>query len=110
MLKPEFANEFQLIVDTANQVRRVIAGIVHEDPTSREFMDEVKIQMQPGPDGSLGIIGWCARDPIEGMPDEQFNEEIEIIPRLLSVEQELARREQLMAELPVVPEQSPFKR
>jgi hypothetical protein len=81
-LKPGYANELEAIIEISNQVRRVIAGIAHEDPTSEEFLKEVKIQMQPRPDGGLAIIGWINREPVPGIPDERFNEEIEIVPDL----------------------------
>lgn len=81
-LKPGHANDLNAIIEVSNQVRRIIAGIAHEDFTSTEFVEEVKIQMQPRPDGGLAIIGWIDREPVPGIPDEQFNEEIEVIPEL----------------------------
>jgi hypothetical protein len=75
-LKSSHANEWDSVIAIGNQVRRVLAGIVHEDPDNEEYQDEVKIQMQPGENNTLVIIGWIGRDPIDGMPDEQFDEEV----------------------------------
>lgn len=80
VIKPGHANDWNAIAQVSNQVRRVIAGIANSDPTSEAFMDEVKIQMQPRPDGALAVLGWIERDPVEGIPDEDYDPEIEIIP------------------------------
>jgi hypothetical protein len=104
-LKPSAANDFASIVKIGEQVRRVLAGIVNEDMNDLRFIDEIKIQMQPRPDGGLAIIGWISRDPVKGIPDEQYDEEIEIIPEIIEPSEFSLPRNMV-----TTPESNPFKR
>jgi hypothetical protein len=92
-LKPGHANDFTDIVSLGNKVRSILSGIVHDGNDLEAYVDEVQIQMQPRPDGSLAIIGWIAREPVEGIPDEQYDDEIEIVPQLPTPE-EILQQEQ----------------
>jgi hypothetical protein len=92
-IKPGYANDWDSISEVVSNVRRVIAGIVHEDFTSDEFISEVKIQMQPRVDGALAVMGWIGRDAIAGIPDENFNEEIEEVPQEITIEMAQQLRE-----------------
>lgn len=80
VLKPGHANDLNAIIALSNKVRSILSGIVHDDNDLTEHVEEVKVQMQPRPDGGLAIIGWVSRNAVEGIPDEDYDEEIEIIP------------------------------
>lgn len=82
ILKPKYANDFNEVISLGNKVRHILSGITHEDPDADEYINEVKIQMQPRVDGGLALIGWIGREPISGMPEEEFNPEKEIVPEI----------------------------
>lgn len=104
VLKPGAANKLSAIIKVSQNVQRVLSGIVSENG-STEHEDEVQIQMQPSPDGALAIIGWIGREAVEGIPDEQYDDEIEMVPRTDLPPPELNGSPTAMP-----PQQSPFQR
>jgi hypothetical protein len=107
VLKPGHANDFPAIIALGNKVRSILSGIVHDDNDLTEHVEEVQIQMQPRPDGGLAIIGWIGRNAVKGIPDEDYDEEVEIIPHAPTAEEiaEFQRQQQQ-----AVDEISPFGR
>lgn len=77
---PGHANDFEVILQVTRDVQRVISGIVGEGVDSEEFAREVKIRMQPQPDGGLAIMGWHPKAPVKGIPEITYNPEVESIP------------------------------
>jgi hypothetical protein len=107
VLKPGHANDLNSIVALGNKVRSILSAIVHDDNDPDEHAEEVRVQMQPRPDGGLAIIGWIGRNAVKGIPDEDYDEEVEIIPHSPTAEEiaEFQRQQQQ-----AIDETNPFVR
>jgi hypothetical protein len=77
---PEHSNDFEKVLEVTRDVQRIISGIVGEGVDSEEFSREVKIRMQPMPDGGLAIMGWHPKDPVQGIPEITYNTTFEVVP------------------------------
>jgi hypothetical protein len=88
IIKPGPASDFNVIMRIGNEVRRVLSGIVGLGTDSDEFVEEVRVQMQPTPDNGLAIIGWIGRDAATGIPDHNYDLEVEFIPPVYSKEEQ----------------------
>lgn len=100
-IKSGYASDPAIIVRIMGEVQRVLSGIVGGGVDSHEFVKEVKVQMQPDIEGGLSIIGWIGRDAKEGIPNHNYDSQVEVIPPILT-------REQAEAMFPIAEEKPPF--
>jgi hypothetical protein len=86
-IKVGHASNPEVIIRIMGEVQRVLSGIVGLGTDSEEFIPEVKVQMQPDPEGNLAIIGWIGREAKEGSPDPNYDSDVEVIPPVLTPEE-----------------------